>query len=71
MTQRFAQDLSSRVVDQQLAAELYKVREFGVTGFPSLIWHRYSPDAPARFGLLAAGYTDLDPLRARWAELLA
>ena len=68
---RFAQDLSSRVVDQQLAAELYKVREFGVTGFPSLIWHRYSPDAPARFGLLAAGYTDLDHLRARWAELLA
>ena len=69
--QRFAQDLNSKAVDQQLGSELHKVREFGVTGFPSLIWDRHPPDAPARSGLLATGYTDLDRLRARWAELLA
>ena len=67
---RFAADLGSAAVNQQLANELTKVREFGVTGFPSLIWHWQSPGDESRYGLLAAGYTDLDRLQARWAELV-
>ena len=66
---RFAADLGSAAVNQQLANELTKVREFGVTGFPSLIWHWQSPGDESRYGLLAAGYTDLDRLQASWAKL--
>ena len=68
---RFAADLGSIAVNHQLAAELRQVREFGVTGFPSLIWHRHQTDAEPRYGLLAAGYTDLERLRARWTKLVA
>jgi len=68
---RFAADLGSIAVNHQLAAELRQVREFGVTGFPSLIWHWHQTDAEPRYGLLAAGYTDLERLRARWTELVA
>jgi len=68
---RFAQDIASTAVDQQLTSEMHTVRKFGVTGFPSVIWRSQSPDGPHRFGLLAAGYTDIDELRLRWAELPA
>ena len=68
---RFAADLGSIAVNHQLAAELRQVREFGATGFPTLIWHWHPIDAEPRYGLLAAGYTDLERLRARWAELVA
>lgn len=67
---RFASDLGSTAVNQQLANELGKVREFGVTSFPSLIWHWQPPDDEPRYGLLAVGYTDLDLLQARWVELI-
>ena len=67
---RFAADLGSAAVNQQLAIELTKVREFGVTGFPSLIWQWQPSGDEPRYGLLSAVYTDLDRLQARWAELV-
>ena len=67
---RFAADLGSAAVNQQLANELTKVREFGVTGFPSLIWQWQPSGDEPRYGLLSVGYTDLDLLQARWAELV-
>ena len=68
---RFAADLGSAAVNQQLANELTKVREFGVTGFPSLIWQWQPSGGEPRCGLLSAGSTDLDRLQARWAALVA
>ena len=67
---RFAADLGSAAMNQQLANELTKVREFGVTGFPSLIWQWRPPGDESSYGLLSAGYTDLDRLQARRAELV-
>ena len=68
---RFARDLRSQEVESRFTAERETARRFGVTGFPTVIWCWQEPDQPTRYGLLAAGYTDLDTLLSRWNELIA
>ena len=68
----FADDLGSNEVASRFAAERQACRNFGVTGFPTLIWSWQSADdedASPRYGLLAAGYTNLDTLLSRWHSL--
>ena len=67
---QFQQDLDSSTVQEAFDAELAQVRSFGVTGFPTVIWHQKG-DATAgdRMGLLSAGYVDVNTLRENWLTL--
>ena len=67
---QFARDLETPQTQKTFADELATVRTFGVTGFPTVIWRCEDDEDNSRYGLLCAGYTDADSLRARWAELI-
>ena len=67
---QFARDLEAPQTQKTFAGELATVRTFGVTGFPTVIWRCEEDEGNSRYGLLCAGYTDTDSLRARWAELI-
>ena len=63
---QFQQDLDSSTVQAAFDAELAQVRSFGVTGFPTVIWHQQDATAGDRMGLLSAGYVDVNTLRESW-----
>ena len=66
---QFQQDLDSSTVQEAFDAELAQVRSFGVTGFPTVIWHQEDTTARDRMGLLSAGYVDVNTLRDNWLRL--
>ena len=63
-------DLDSSTVQEAFDAELAQVRSFGVTGFPTVIWHQEDATAGDRMGLLSAGYVDANTLRENWLTLV-
>ena len=67
---QFQQDLDSSTVQEAFEAELAQVRSFGVTGFPTVIWHQQNAIAGDRMELLSAGYVDVNTLRANWLTLM-
>ena len=67
---QFERDLTSAAVQAVLETELARVRSFGVSGFPTVLWQPLT--APGRdIQVLAAGFTDLDTLHLRWSQLIA
>ena len=66
---QFQEDLDSSTVQQAFREELDQVRSFGVSGFPTVIWHQKDATDGNRLELLSAGYTDADTLRERWHAL--
>ena len=66
---QFQEDLGSSVVQQTFREELNQVRSLGVSGFPTVIWHRQDKTDGNRLEVLSTGYTDADTLRERWRVL--
>ncbi len=66
---QFQEDLGSSVVQQTFREELNQVRSLGVSGFPTVIWHRQDKTDGNRLEVLSTGYTDADTLRERWHVL--
>ena len=66
---QFQEDLDSSTVQQAFREELDQVRSFGVSGFPTVIWHQQDATDGNCLEVLSTGYTDADTLRERWQVL--
>jgi len=68
---QFTEDLGSDHINRIFQLELESVAKLGVSGFPTIVVKRESPGEPARYDLLAAGFSELDVLRGRWRLFLS
>ena len=68
--EKFAEDLRSAYVERILQLELESVAKLGVSGFPTVVGKREAAGEPARYDLLAAGFSELDVLRSRLSRFL-
>ena len=68
--EKFAEDVRSAFVEMSLQLELESVAKLGVSGFPTVVGKREAAGEPARYDLLAAGFSELDVLRSRLSRFL-